>query len=67
MMALVQIAEELGRTMKEEEVISMRDRGLRYLLMLITGAYLLSQPQCRKGCKTVAEHLLRHGVQGLLS
>ncbi len=33
--------------------------------------WLLSRPNCRRGCKTVAEHLLEHGLDefftGLIS
>jgi hypothetical protein len=27
------------------------------------GLWLLSQPRCRRGCRTVAEHLLEHGLE----
>lgn len=39
---------------------------LRWALALLAGVYLLSDPRCRHGCRTVAEHLIDHGIQGLL-
>ncbi len=32
---------------------------------LIAGIYLLSKPNCRHGCRTVAEHLISYGLEGL--
>jgi hypothetical protein len=29
----------------------------------LLGLWLLSTPNCRRGCRTVAEHLLEHGLQ----
>jgi hypothetical protein len=31
------------------------------------GVWLLSKPNCRDGCKTVAEHLLTYGIEGLFA
>jgi hypothetical protein len=36
------------------------------LLVLIAGAVLLSNPRCERGCRTVGEHLLTHGLETLL-
>jgi len=33
---------------------------------VLLGLYLLSNPRCNRGCKTVAQHLLFHGLDGLL-
>lgn len=34
---------------------------------IVLGLYLLSNPRCNGGCKTVAQHLLFHdGLDGLL-
>lgn len=41
-------------------------KGWRYALIFIAGTYLLSKPQCRHSCRTVAEHLLSYGIRGLL-
>lgn len=30
---------------------------------VLVGALLLSDPHCQRGCRTVAEHLVEHGVQ----
>ena len=38
-------------------------KSLRYALIFIAGVYLLSKPQCRHGCRTVAEHLLSYGFK----
>ena len=35
--------------------------------VLVIGLVLLSQPKCHKGCRTVAEHLVEHGIQDFLS
>ena len=28
--------------------------------------WLLSRPKCRRGCRTVAEHLLEHGLEDFI-
>jgi hypothetical protein len=36
-------------------------------LLLIAGTiYLMSDPRCGRGCKTVLEHLLSHELEALL-
>ncbi len=30
---------------------------------VLVGALLLSDPRCKRGCRTVAEHLVQHGIQ----
>jgi hypothetical protein len=32
----------------------------------LIGAMMLSNPRCDRGCRTVAEHLLDHGISDLL-
>lgn len=47
----------------------MSGRNANVLLgLLFIGAtlYLISQPNCDQGCKTVLEHLLTHELDGLL-
>ena len=34
-------------------------------LMLLAG-WMLSNPRCNRGCKTVAQHLLDHGIDDFL-
>lgn len=44
----------------------MRNRNVWWPMVAIAvGLYLLSRPQCVRGCRTVAEHLLTHGIYGL--
>lgn len=33
------------------------------LLMLLAGAVLLLDPSCKAGCRTLAEHLVVHGLK----
>lgn len=33
---------------------------------VIAGIFLLSSPKCNRGCKTLAEHLISHGLDVLL-
>jgi hypothetical protein len=33
----------------------------------IAGLLLLSNPHCTRGCKTVAEHILSHGLDDLIA
>jgi len=35
-------------------------------LVLIAGAVLLSNPRCKRGCRTVGEHLFEDGIKTLL-
>lgn len=35
------------------------------LLVLFTGAVLLSNPRCERGCRTIGEHLISHGLQAI--
>jgi hypothetical protein len=37
------------------------------LLLAVLGVVLLSDPKCTRGCRTVAEHLLAHGIEGVFS
>jgi len=30
--------------------------------VLLVGLWLVSRPDCRRGCKSVAEHLVEHGL-----
>lgn len=34
---------------------------------VLVGALLLSDPNCKRGCRTFAEHLVEHGIQDFLS
>ncbi len=35
--------------------------------LAILAIWLLKRPNCNRGCKTVAEHLLSHGLDDILS
>ena len=36
------------------------------LTMLVTGYWLQGNPQCKRGCQTLAQHLINHGWKELL-
>jgi hypothetical protein len=36
------------------------------IVLVCVGMILLSKPNCERGCQTVGEHLLAHGVEALL-
>lgn len=36
-------------------------------LCVIGGLILVRDPHCRKGCRTLAQHLVNHGVDELLA
>ena len=35
--------------------------------IIALGTLLLSDPHCTRGCRTVAEHLISHGIEDLLA
>jgi hypothetical protein len=45
---------------KQDQVI------LGFAAVILIGAVLLSDPKCNSGCRTLAQHLVNHGVDGLL-
>ncbi len=36
------------------------------LVLVLVGLWLASSPNCDYGCRYVAEHLIKHGISGLL-
>jgi hypothetical protein len=36
------------------------------LLVSLAAIWLLSQPNCKRGCRTVAQHLLEHGIRDII-
>lgn len=36
-------------------------------LVILVGLWLASRPNCDKGCKSVAEHLVQHGLDDLVT
>ena len=46
-------------SVNEEAVLTGLVVGLGAIAI---GAWLASDPHCRRGCRTVAEHLIEHGL-----
>jgi len=49
--------------------MSKADKSVALLVVsVVAGAVLLSQPprNCDRGCRTLAQHLVSHGLDGLL-
>lgn len=44
----------------------MKNQFLWALLLAGVGVALLQNPKCTRGCRTVAEHLLSHGIEDFL-
>ena len=44
----------------------MSKTAFRSLGLILIAAALLRDPRCRCGCRTVAQHLLNNGLDGLL-
>jgi len=60
----------LGIALATIQGVSMSKAETKILigfLLVIGGAVLLSNPRCPRGCKTVAEHLLSHGLDDLIA
>ncbi len=51
---------------REDSEMSSRTNW-RLLFALLVGVYLLSNPRCQHGCRTVAEHLVTASIGGFLS
>jgi hypothetical protein len=47
-------------SIKEKEILAG-------LVLLLLGALLLKNPRCNRGCKTVGEHIVSHGLDDLLA
>ncbi len=46
----------------------MNDKQVVMLVCIaMVGMWMLSSPRCNRGCKTVAEHLVRHAVDDLIA
>ena len=37
------------------------------ILSVIVGMWLLSNPRCKRSCRTVAEHLITHGIDEFIA
>lgn len=62
---------EVSRARKSTPIRGkMRDMKNQFawaLLLAGLGVVLLSDPTCERGCRTVAEHLLSHGIDDFLA
>jgi len=57
----------LSKRAAREKIMSKQDQsGLLVLAMIGTGVLLLQNPRCNRGCKTIAQHLIEHGIQDFL-
>jgi hypothetical protein len=37
-------------------------------VLIATAGYVLTRdPHCNRGCKTIAQHLLTHGIDGIIA
>jgi hypothetical protein len=36
------------------------------VLAVLIGKALLSEPRCQRGCRTLAEHLIQHGIDNII-
>lgn len=43
------------------------DKLIAGLVLAGLAWWLLSKPQCNRGCRTVAEHLLEHGIEDVVT
>jgi hypothetical protein len=44
------------------------NRKIALCLIAVAGGYvLLQKPNCNRGCKTIAEHLMTDGLDGVMS
>ena len=47
--------------------MSTGDKFILGLLLFMVGLGLLQRPNCRRGCRTVAEHLLTDGLDEMIA
>lgn len=47
--------------------MSTSDKFLLGLLVFLVGLALLQRPNCRRGCRTMAEHLLTDGFDEMIA
>lgn len=45
----------------------MNKTAIWALVFVGVGVAMVQDPKCKRGCKTVAEHLLSHGIDGFLA
>jgi len=47
--------------------MSRKDQHTLWVLGgIVLGVFLLASPRCNRGCKTLAEHLITHGIDALV-
>lgn len=47
--------------------MNTNDRILLGFLLFLLGLVLLQRPNCRRGCRTIAEHLLTDGLDEMVA
>jgi len=52
--------------MKENEMSKKEQHLLWVVGGIAFGLVLLSSPRCNRGCRTLAEHLITHGIDELV-
>ena len=45
----------------------MNANNVSWILLVAAGIVLLQNPKCSRGCRTIAEHLIEHGVEDFLA
>jgi hypothetical protein len=45
----------------------MNNKMIPSLVVVAVGCWLLSEPRCSRGCKTVAEHLVTDGLESVIN
>lgn len=43
-----------------------KNNKMIFAVLVLAGLWLASSPNCAYGCRTVAEHLVKHSISGLL-
>lgn len=43
------------------------DKIILSLIVCLVGLFLLQKPNCNRGCKTIAEHLLTDGLDEMIA
>ena len=54
----------LGRQMAADTTFNSMNKNVGIIASVLVGIWLLSNPRCTRGCRTVAQHLLEHGLEG---
>lgn len=47
--------------------MQIRDKAIFGFLLFLLGLLLLQKPNCKRGCRTIAEHLLSDGFDEMMA